>query len=494
MSDCNKRERKLLGAVLIFPDSWPQVREILKGPDPGDPTLGKVWTAIDRVHAAGEEISITAVLDQLPVDSWVGGQLHEFTTGLLDFINAKQVIGSATRLARMRQHGELARQLRAAAATLLTSPYEDAFAELDRLREFMIRSSYRRPISIPLGNMAELTRRMFAATQPATIRSGFAVLDANVGGLPVGQLTLVGARTGKGKTTFLAALARNQIFPCSCRPVDTAAGRLELNSDPNPAHVLIVSCELTSEDLCGRLACDVLDMTADDLRANRAAAIDADPYALMGSQEYLSALDQHGRLTMIDEGEIGSTSITRVCASIDAWADQVTAAEPDATMLVLLDYLQRIDPTEQQAREARHRQIEMMAKSLATLAKRRRVALVAAVQLNDATDNAEPVRGDCRESKGANNEAGLILLLHAWSGQQRAALQQLRPDAPELRAMSMFCDKARFGRDSWRAVLDFDGRHGRITDAVDGTPNYMLDPRTLEIANGAAKPKRPRSR
>lgn len=499
-SRCNERERRLLSGVGAFPETWERVRDTLGHPDPGDPFLTKVWVAFGQAHDKGERPDLAAVYGQLEAhprplseedrDAW-----RKLAGGWSHFIDARSVTDEAERARRARMNEKVAPWFRDAAKVLEANPLIDAFELIEAARDDLQRSAYTRRLDVPIANVAEVTRRALEATNPATIPSGFGKLDSSVGGIPIGLLTLIGARSGRGKSIFLASLARNQIFVNARGPFDDPTKRVTPNEDPSRPYVLVVSCELTSEMFCERLACDMLDIHADDMRDRRTGAVDSDPYALMSAQDYYELLERHARFAVLGESDLGSMKITRVCSVIEAWADKVTATDPNATLLVMVDYLQRVDPTDEQSKAGRHREIELMAKSFATLAKRRQIAIVTAVQINDTPENGEPVRGDCRESKGANNEAGLIVVLHGWSGQQRAALTAaLGADANQLRAMSMLCDKSRMGKDGWRAVLDIDGAHYRVSDAAPGTPNYLLDAETLQTANGGKKAKRPRSK
>jgi hypothetical protein len=122
-----------------------------------------------------------------------------------------------------------------------------------------------------------------------------------------------------------------------------------------------------------------------------------------------------------------------------------------------------------------------------------------AAQVNDTFDNGEPERGGIRDSRGGNNEAGNIWLMHTWSKAQRARIEEsYEGHEARIRAqcVTLFSDKARSSAGGWRAIFNFDGAHHRLTDAPtaldrkDSKPiNWLRDFDTLDTIAPAKKNK-----
>jgi hypothetical protein len=158
----------------------------------------------------------------------------------------------------------------------------------------------------------------------------------------------------------------------------------------------------------------------------------------------------------------------------------------------LVDYWQRTNPDEDQLREHRSRQLELAAKQLKTIVRKKPCALVLAAQANDdhTGENSEPERNDMRDSKGGNNEAANLWLMHRWSNAQASRLRDLLapPEVAErLPCTTIFSDKARSAEAGWRAVLRFRGNYYRFTDAIVPAgqkypTNWLADYTTLDLA------------
>ena len=505
-----EQARPLIAGVLKFPHMWPRVAELVGEVfEPtkirGDAWTRTAWLALGNAADAGEEIDPIVLREQMRTLTKAARPelLTEWADAcdktLLQVIAMQDlaprpgaVISAAERVITTFANYDLANYTAGMQKALRNDALADPYELIDGL-QMRLRETCRRAGKFDLGNAAAGTKRALESTRPAALMTGFAELDKH-GGIDFGEITLLGARTGGGKSVFLQDLARNQIFPCASMPVTNIHARAQVQDEAERVHVLVMSCENPARMMYERLACDMLDINSDDLRRDRQEALhvsDANPSGL-SSGEYIEALSKYGRLTVIDEESMKDISVSTVCATIEMWADMVLAEDPDAKMLVLVDYLQRVDPTAEQSREQRYRQIELAAKGLKGVLKSRKecMALVLAVQLNDVQGNSEPRRGDNRESRGSNNEAGNIWMLHSWDPAQRAAILETYDNAEgreHARAMSLYCDKARSVEPGWRVPFVFDGAHYRITDALDPKANPLFDPAVLAVANSTSR-------
>lgn len=495
-------EQVISGAV-TFPNTWGRVFDIVGELDGAsvDPWVFTAWLSLSKLHQ-GECLAgwpdLLAAMSQIAsvpkpgtLEEWGTCEKRRFSdvhASASYFGHPREVIGAAERLSRLRANLALGGYLGSLSKHLQRDSLGDPFVALDSLSA-TFHKHHRRSSRVELGNAAERAERALQATRPAAIPTGFAALDDIACGVDIGELTLIGARTGGGKSTLLAAIARNQIFPESGRHGADMIERAQAASAPGP-HVLVVSCENSTDMFFQRLACDMLDIPGSDMRRSTRGALDKNDTnpATLGKSEFLEALRQHKRLTVIDESDTRDVEISTIRAAIEAWADDAEADDPDAAKLVLIDYFQRIDPGQADAKEPRYRQVELIAKSLKGIARTRQLAVVLAVQLNDTPGNAEPRRDSTRDSRGGNSEAANVWLLHSWTGEQRERLAASGKSSSVLDCMSLLSDKGRSTGEGWRVMLTFEGEHYRIIDAPDDT-NHLLDPNQLKIAT----PKAPRS-
>lgn len=484
--------REVIAGVLRYPNAWPRVAGIV-----GEVLAAKTlrasawvrtaWLALTEVFDANANIDALVLREKMQglaqlkrpelLAEWTEDDDRELVAVVRDtdlVTSMGVVVDAAERLVTTQATHEFARGLATAQRDLSRDPLADPFAALSQL-QLQLHATCRRASKVPIDNAAEQTVVALAVTRAVMLMTGFAWLDAE-GGQDFGEVTLLGARTGVGKSTFVQAQARNQIFPDSAGPVRNVRDRLRVNTAPDRPYILVVSCENLKRMFFERLACDMLDIDSADMRRDRQEVLNcnnADPERVH-SVDYTNALAQYGRLAVVDEDDLPNLSALAVTSAIEGWVDTVTAIDPDASMLVLLDYWQRTDPDDEHAHEQRTRQLELAAKRLKSLVRNRRIALTLAAQVNDTFDNAEPERGGIRDSRGGNNEAGNIWLMHTWSKAQRARIEECFTGVEarqRAQCVSLFSDKARSSAGGWRAVFNFDGAHYRITDAPAATAN-----------------------
>lgn len=515
----------VVAGLLVHPDCWERVAVIV-GEPPGlltDPWSFTMWTAFGEVVKAGvqpdplvlREKMLALVGKTRCLAAWTATEnlrLRDLVTSQALVTGPAVVVDAAERYANTQANTAIAAYLQSVAGQCAKDTLADPFARLDDLHDY-VRKNYPRAARVALGNAADTAAVALDPTRAKQrmIPTGFTALDhAMGGGVETGQVTLLGGRTGGGKSKFLQAIARNQIFPDAAKPFDgKPTERLRVND--RRTHVLLILGENTKEMFHERLACDMLDIVSVDMRRDKQAALDSNETSFVkpSKSQYLTCLQSYERFTVLDEDDLPSLSIDAICATIEGWADAVLTVDPSAEMLVLVDYLQRIDPSQAQDRETRARQIELAAKQCKSVTRRRNLALILAVMLNDHPDNPEPRRGDIRDSRGGNNEAANIWLLHSFSGTQCKSLHAMTNNKQAKvwsARMSLLCDKARSVREGWRVLFDNDGDYHRITDGSDdGTHlvkpdqgnNYLLDPDVLALANEgntrgpAGKRKRP---
>jgi replicative DNA helicase len=207
-----------------------------------------------------------------------------------------------------------------------------------------------------------------------SVRSDFVDLDHLLGDLPRGEVVIVGARPGVGKSVFTFQHA--------------------LHAARAGAHVLFASAEMTWEELVARAE---TWQTGVPLRRllGRGPLVPEDMIALR--QEALPPV------RIFDKAAMTTGDIRALVARY--------ALTPRPFDLVAVDHLHHlVDPAT--VRETRYVQVSRMIAALKDVAKAHRCVVMVACQLNrDAADQA-PTLANLRDTGTIEEVASIVLLLH----------------------------------------------------------------------------------
>lgn len=255
------------------------------------------------------------------------------------------------------------------------------------------------------------------------IPTGVTQLDAICGGLPIGGFTLVGGRPGSGKSLLCKQFLHN--VGALGRPIG------------------LISIEESSEKV------------AENALAN-----------------YASVENNHVVYNRLSAGEWQDIiRVTPDLAKLDFWVNDeptrlsdvesavTTAAVKHRCRLVVVDYLQLIEPDDNGDNE--NREITKISKRLKACAKRLDIALVAACQLNRGNETGtirKPTLRDLRGSGSLEQDGDTILLLHRedyyhYQEQGYIPTQQLEIIVAKNK-----------GGNQGVVPAHFSGKHQRVTD------------------------------
>jgi replicative DNA helicase len=206
--------------------------------------------------------------------------------------------------------------------------------------------------------------------------TGFRDLDELLGGLHNSELIVLGARPSVGKTTLAMQIARNAA-------VD------------HKAPTLAVSLEMSRVELGERLMCSDARVNGHRLRRGMVSAED--------SARLAAVRDPFRAPLFIDHAP--AQRLMRIAASARRLKQQ------DGLRLVVIDYLQLIEPDDERA--PRQEQVSRVSRRLKALAKELNIPVLALSQLNRASEDAErPRLSHLRESGSLEQDADVVLLMH----------------------------------------------------------------------------------
>ncbi|MCH4083181.1 MAG: replicative DNA helicase [Coriobacteriaceae bacterium] len=242
------------------------------------------------------------------------------------------------------------------------------------------------------------------------VSTGYPGIDASLQGLRPGQMVVVGARPGVGKTSFALNLAVNA----------AAAG----------ASVAFFSLEMSKAEIAQRLLSAQAKIP---LSAIRGGNIKDDQWpTILDATRDLSQLD-----IMIDDTP--GTTVTEIRAK----ARRMLKDKPKG--MVMVDYLQLLSPPAGGHRaDSRATEVSEMSRGIKIMAKDLEVPVVALSQLNrQVTDRKgqRPQLSDLRESGSIEQDADIVILLDRSMTEEEAA----RDDRPDMNVTEFIIAKNRSG-------------------------------------------------
>ncbi|MGD9896593.1 MAG: replicative DNA helicase [Candidatus Methylacidiphilaceae bacterium] len=393
-------ERAILGSVLLYPDLvLNQVFEYVSSEDffvPAHRILFDHFRMLDARHQAIDVLTVHQSLVDNKLAAEVGSPaiLAELTASFSSHLN----IGTYLQLVKDKS---LLRHLYRACSNIVQRIVDEPHAtsavldhaerEIFRVTNLSLtRSSV--PVSVELRRALDLVDSFHRRKGKLFgIPTGFYELDALTTGWQKGDMVVLAARPGVGKTALGLSLARQAIRQ-----------RYDVEKDAwvQPGHpVGFFSLEMTNAQIMLRLLASVASESLhkirrgelDDSGLEKLRRISAD------AQEWPLYLDDSGGLT-----------IHQLRAKARRMKDQYKIE------LLIVDYLQLLRSDSPQARENRQVEIAEISRGLKGLAKELDIPVIVLAQLNRRVEEgkAEPALHHLRESGAIEQDADVVLLLH----------------------------------------------------------------------------------
>lgn len=240
------------------------------------------------------------------------------------------------------------------------------------------------------------------------VPTGYDRLDSKTAGLGDGDLVIVAARPGMGKTSFVLNIATN-VASARTVTLPATAERAAVERVEPGFGVCVFSLEMPKEQLATRMSCSEGKV---DLGRLRQGHLHADDWRrLTESASYLSMLpvwiDDSSSLSVLDI----RAAVRRRQAEFNRDA---TDTEPARRVgLVAVDYLQLMRGDG----DSREQEIAGISRGLKALARDLRVPVIALSQLNRSvetrsTKDKRPQLSDLRESGAIEQDADTIIFIY----------------------------------------------------------------------------------
>ncbi|WP_347349464.1 replicative DNA helicase, partial [Nigerium sp.] len=379
-------EQSVLGAMLLSKDAIGEVTEVLKGRDFYRPAHEFIYDAIMDLYGRGEPADAITVADTLGKRgqlAQVGGHIY-----LHDLVSSVSVTANATYYAEIVRDKATLRRLVDASLKISQMGYQaegDVNGIVDRAQQVIYEVAEGKTSEDyqPLSELVELTLdEMESLSQHgmmAGVPTGFIDLDHLTNGLHAGQMVIVAARPGMGKSTLGLDFARSASIKhglCS----------------------VFFSLEMTKSEIVMRLMSAEASVPLNHIRKGEMKEEDWSRVAAKTAQVSQAPLfiDDSPNLTMM---EIRAKA-RRLKQRFDL-------------KLIVIDYMQLM--TSGKKVESRQLEVSEFSRQIKLLAKELEVPVVALSQLNrgpESRTDKRPMLSDLRESGSLEQDADVVILLH----------------------------------------------------------------------------------
>lgn len=380
-------EEAVLGSVLINPESYFEIAEILRAEDFYIIRNQWIWASFVRLFERRVPIDILTVSEDLASQNQlteIGGQAY-----LISLVNQTPTSLHAQAYSQSVEQASIRRRMLVAANELAKLAYDqqkDVDLIIDKAEVQVFGLSERRirhdlePIDKVLSayydhvdQLSERDDEIFG------VPTGLTDLDRLLGGLQRSDLLIIAGRPGSGKTGFLLSVAKNA-------------------AQKHGKHVALFSLEMSNEQLVQRL---IAQETSIDTQRLRTGKLKGEEWPI-----FTRAID--------------SMSATNI------WLDDTPAITPLQLRtkcrrlhmeknldLIIVDYLQLMGSDTRT--ENRVQEVSFISRSLKVLARELNVPVLAAAQLSRAVEqrtDKKPVLSDLRESGSLEQDSDIVMFIH----------------------------------------------------------------------------------
>ena len=435
-------EQSVLGAVLLKPDTLTDLVEILKPEMFYTRQNAQIYAEMLRLFTNDQTIDFVTLLDAVISDGVFpsADDAKVYLTGLAETVPS---ISNVKAYAQIVQEKYRVRQLMDVAKDILQDagdePDADLLLENAEQRIYEIRSGRDSSALTPLSSsMVETLTNLQKISGPDAdkykgIPTGFRLLDTVLTGLGRGDLIILAARPGMGKTSFALNIATRVAMQ-------------------QKVPVAIFSLEMTKEQLTNRILSAEAGI---DSQAFRTGALRAEDW------EYLALATEKLHDAPIYMDDTSGITIAEMKAKIRRVNQD--PSRPNVGLIVI-DYLQLM--TTGQRTENRVQEISSITRNLKIMAKEMNVPIIALSQLSRAVEKQgnnsshRPQLSDLRDSGSIEQDADCVLFLY-----REAYYASQNSEGPEVDADTAECivAKNRHGETS-TVPLGWDGAHTRFMD------------------------------
>ncbi len=446
-------EASVLSAILLKRETLDQVIDLLKPADFYSDSNGWIYEAAQQLAIDGQPCDITTIAGWLRTRDrfhQVGGASY-----LAQLSDATPAVGNVVAHARVVRNKSIQREMLGRLWRQLSEGYGnvgDVREWVDRIEAEVHGVTNVTGADANAESMRVVLTRVFAGLQadnpdPGVV-TGLVDLDRVLGPMLPGQMIVIGAHSGVGKS----ALAMQIVMNASRRQV-TLPGAV-----PVWQASLVFSAEMTSDELGLRVLFG--EARVDSSKASRRNDLSTDEWGALARAAPAVAIDT---VYFDDRPSLSPLKIRAKARRVKAQAER----DGFRLRLIMVDYIQLLDGTFDgtQKHERREREIAACSVALKGLAKELGIPIIVLAQLNDEANKEKrlPRKEDLRECKAVVQDADKVLLIWNPSAATRSHQRREKGAAFSAEVADLIVDKNRGGQNG-RALAWFLPTYTTFTD------------------------------
>jgi len=380
-------EKAVLGSIFLEGERVIEAMEFLSHEDFYSHQHQMIFQAMETLNVKNQPIDAVTLMDELERSNKL-----EDAGGFIYLTELTEIVPTAANIIHYAKIVSDKSQLRKLIATTsdVTRLAFDGNDETDeiiaqaedlilKVTESTNRSDFRDSADVALETLRIIEKNAVNTDVVTGLATGYVELDHVTTGLKPHQLIILAARPAMGKTALALNIAQN---------VATKSN----------ATVALFSLEMSAEDLMSRMFC--AEGRIDSHRLRTGNLLDEEWENLTVAAGALS----QAPIYIDDTPGIKVNEIRAKCRKL--------ARETDGLGLIVIDYLQLIESSNN---ESRQQQISEISRQLKRLAMELSVPVIALSQLSrsvESRDNKRPMLSDLRESGAIEQDADIVAFLY----------------------------------------------------------------------------------
>ena len=412
-------EAAVLSAVMLDTSALDKILEFLKPEHFYSEAHRRIFEAAIELRSVGQPVDVVQIgtwLKNRDRIGQIGGMSY-----LTELLNAAPAVANVAAYGRTIHEKWRVRQLIATCQRVAAQGYLD-YGEAQQYIDGAEQSVYeiaRTPESSSVEKLLDVMKKSFKALTEAMQRgdritgtpSGFERYDRLTAGLHPGDLTIVAARPGMGKTSFVLNVATNVASPRGRQLENAPKGDESARWDEPGVGVAVFSLEMPREQIANRMLCSEARVDVGKLRQGFLGPQDWSK--LTQAASYLGSLpvwiDDTPSLSILEL----RAKVRRLQAEFDRQDD--SGKKVRKVGLVMVDYLQLMRGRD--GVQSREQEISEISRGLKGLAKELHLPVIALSQLNRAVEtrsekSKRPQLSDLRESGAIEQDADNIVFIY----------------------------------------------------------------------------------
>ena len=385
-------EKSLLGSALLDEGVLDTVMERVTSDYFYSHQNSIIFEAIVSLYKSGKHVDLAILANRLRTIEklvQIGGETY-----LCDLVTVVSTSSNVESYIEILRDKMKLRLLQDEANSIITSVQKPEIVAKDLLntvehRIFTINEGEKnnspKPISSLMAPTFKMIEKMAKSGGITGVQTGFTRLDQCTTGFHPGELVIVAARPGMGKTAFCLSVTAN------------AAIRV---SDARP--IALFSLEMPKEQLVQRMLCSEARVDLHKMRGGYLGKKDMESLSV-------SAGNLHKTSIYIDD----TPAITPI--EVRAKCRKIKQHEGDLGMIII-DYLQLMRSSEKT--NSRQEEVGSISRTLKEISKELKTPIIALAQLSRATEqggSTRPQLSHLRESGSIEQDADIVLFVHRES-------------------------------------------------------------------------------